>query len=707
MTSLSQVFSALRRKNRRQEMLLFGCLMFSTLLMTAYCMMMYSPTVQNTLPEGGDSRKQVMMIFVLAIIGCGAFVLYASGLFLRQKSHDVGILLALGAPRTTLMHQLRRNLLVLASCACAAGMALGTPLSWLIWSLFRLTLADTPEMVLIFDFRAYGIPLVFTGFVLAALSVMLSRFLGRIHVLDIITESHHAEPVHAVPRWFGLLGILLIVTGALLGYFTPAFCVRVLHWYPPEGLTAVSYLPALAGLYLLLLHTVVNGWHRGRSRYTHLVSTSMMQFQGQQTVRNMLVVTVLTAGALFSAFYVPMMVTPAQLGIQNRPADYSFFYRADQNLPDQSEIEQLAQQHGVTVTDFVSQPTASLAIDGFEEVETKRAVGITYIDEYRECLSECRFLSEHAWNTLTGDSLDLAPGTVTAVYDSEGGSVGMIPNEVTRVTNPVTGKSLSVLPVEPVLRHDLLSGCRVMDDSDYAALTAGLPAAWRETQVFFQAEHDSYPFAKALFSEIVSRSGPETALCDGYDRIQRARTIASGEKYFFDPENSELFGVSVIRFDQSDSSAFRLNWLYMPQFRTLDQADFLTTMAVFLLLFAFVSILCLSAVAVILFSRSMTLVMINAWVYDDLRKLGASNQYLRTTLRGQIARVFRAPILTGTLLVLGFDLLILLGNGDGGITFYEWMGLVSCLAVAAAVLLLLYGLYRLTLRSARLFLGIR
>ena len=271
------------------------------------------------------------------------------------------------------MHQLRRNLLVLASCACAAGMALGTPLSWLIWSLFRLTLADTPEMVLIFDFRAYGIPLVFTGFVLAALSVMLSRFLGRIHVLDIITESHRAEPVHAVPRWFGLLGILLIVTGGLLGYFTPVFCVRILHWYPPESLTAIFYLPALAGLYLLLLHTVVNGWHRGRSRYTHLVSTSMMQFQGQQTVRNMLVVTVLTAGALFSAFYVPMMVTPAQLWIQNRPADYSFFYRADQNLPDQSEIEQLAHQHGVTVTDFVSQPTASLAIDGFEEVETKKS----------------------------------------------------------------------------------------------------------------------------------------------------------------------------------------------------------------------------------------------------------------------------------------------------------------------------------------------
>lgn len=296
---------------------------------------------------------------------------------------------------------------------------------------------------------------------------------------------------------------------------------------------------------------------------------------------------------------------------------------------------------------------------------------------------------------------------MTAVYDNEGGSLGIIPNEVTRVTNPVTGTSLPVRSVDPVLRHDLLFGCRVMDDSDYAALTAGLPAAWRETQVFFQAEHDSYAFAKALFSEIVSRSGPETALCDGYDRICRARTIASGEKYFLDPENSELFGVPLIRFDQPDSSVFRLNWLYMPKFRTLDQADFLTTMAVFLLLFVFVSILCLSAVAVILFSRSMTLVLINARVYDDLRKLGASNRYLLHTLRGQITRVFRAPILTGTLLILGFDLLILLGNGEGGITFYEWMGFASCLAVAPAVLILLYGLYRLTLRSARRFLGIR
>ena len=33
----------------------------------------------------------------------------------------------------------------------------------------------------------------------------------------------------------------------------------------------------------------------------------MMKFQGRQTVRNMLVMTLLVAGAYFASFYAPMM----------------------------------------------------------------------------------------------------------------------------------------------------------------------------------------------------------------------------------------------------------------------------------------------------------------------------------------------------------------------------------------------------------------
>ena len=67
MASFSQVYAQLRQKGRSQYALLAGCCFFSTLLITAYVLMMRSPTVLTVLPEGGDSRKQVMMIFAPAM----------------------------------------------------------------------------------------------------------------------------------------------------------------------------------------------------------------------------------------------------------------------------------------------------------------------------------------------------------------------------------------------------------------------------------------------------------------------------------------------------------------------------------------------------------------------------------------------------------------------------------------------------------------
>lgn len=308
----------------------------------------------------------------------------------------MGAFLALGAFRKILAGQLRREVGLLLVLACVVGMALGTPLAWLVWSIFRLTLMDTPEMALLFDFRAYAIPAAFSLFVIVALLVMLARFLGRVNILDIISETHRAEPIRAVPRWFGVSGIALVVLGALLGYFVPSFCVLQLHWYPPEGLTGIFYLPALIGLYMLLLHTVVNGWKKGKSRYPHLIATGMMQFQGRQTVRNMLVITVLVAGAYFAAFYSPVLATTAQLNIAGRTEDYAFFYPTGALMPSQTEIERLAEQNAVTIKDYRCQESATFAVDGELHVEAESSVGITYTKEYQPMLESGRFFCESA-----------------------------------------------------------------------------------------------------------------------------------------------------------------------------------------------------------------------------------------------------------------------------------------------------------------------
>lgn len=129
MRHFSEVYRHLRRKNWRQYALLAGCTFFSVLLITAYACMMRSPTVLTILPEGGDSRKQVMMVFVLAVLGCAVFTTYASGLFFRQKSREIGTFLALGATRHQLKTELSKELALLSLGSCAAGALLGVPLA--------------------------------------------------------------------------------------------------------------------------------------------------------------------------------------------------------------------------------------------------------------------------------------------------------------------------------------------------------------------------------------------------------------------------------------------------------------------------------------------------------------------------------------------------------------------------------------------------
>ena len=690
MKHFSEVYSHLRRTNKKQYGLLAGCSFFSVLLITAYVSMMRSPTILNVLPEGGDSRKQVMMIFVLAVIGCGVFTTYAASLFFRQKSRETGVFLALGAKRSQLKRELMRELAVLSFGSCAAGAALGAPLAWGLWQIFRMFVVDTEEMPLTFDPEAYILSLIFSVFVIAALFFLGGRSIRKTNIMEIVQESRKSEPIRNVPSWYGPLGILLLCLGGFLGYIMPTVFIRGLHWYPPEGLTSIFYLPALAGLYMILLHTVVNGWRRKKHRYKDLISTSMMKFQGRQTVNNMLVMSLLIAGAYFASFYTPMLGTGAMMSYDTRPVDYAYHYRADQDIPSEQEVRALAGEYGVTITSWTEVPMARLAVDGYAHVEKEGPMGVTWEKQYREVLCSDLFLSESSYNALTGEQVDLAPGQISGILDATGDGQGVFGGNATLVTNYLTGQQFPVTPAK-TQKHDVLFGRFVVDDADYADMTAGLTEDWLETMVFFNVEHceETYGFAKALFNRIVDASGPEVAVLDYWDPVDRDRDIAEEGSYYYDQ-----FPLS---YDQRNSSEFRLYWQYMPQFRVLDKADFVRTTAVFLILFIFIAIICFAAVFVIAFTRCMTIALTNRQVYDDMRKLGAPNAYLYASVRGQVSKVFLVPALTGTGLIYGFYAMIMYFN-DNRFTLQELAGMAVCLALVAAVSALFYGVYRFTLR---------
>ena len=87
MKKMAELERKLQKNDRHQAVLYLLCNFTALMLVTAYSAMMQSVTVQTVFPEGGDSRKQMYMVFGLTLFGCVVFTLYASSLFFRKKSY--------------------------------------------------------------------------------------------------------------------------------------------------------------------------------------------------------------------------------------------------------------------------------------------------------------------------------------------------------------------------------------------------------------------------------------------------------------------------------------------------------------------------------------------------------------------------------------------------------------------------------------------
>ena len=217
---------------------------------------------------------------------------------------------------------------------------------------------------------------------------------------------------------------------------------------------------------------------------------------------------------------------PARL--YSTPVSYTHL----QSLPQRDEVQALAEETNVEITSWAQQGAAVLGKDGTYSIETDTGFGTTYTTAYAKLLHGATFFSESAYNALTGQDVDIPAGACANILDDEGGSGYLSGGDATHLTNMATGAELDVTPIEP-LRYTMLLGCYVLDDIDYAVLTEGLTDVWREEYVFFNVTdvENSYPLAKALFDEIVDRSGPEVEVGDYYDDVAAALAAQAGEVY--------------------------------------------------------------------------------------------------------------------------------------------------------------------------------
>ncbi len=698
--NMQQMEQKLRKADRKQSRLYLFCNFMALMIISAYSALMLSPTVQKVFPEGGDSAKQMYMIFVMTLVGCVVFTIYALGLFFRHKSGQLGVLMALGASRKRLAPGLFREVILLSGMSAIAGTAAGFPFVWMIWHAFRLILVDSSEMKLTFDFRCLFISLLFLLLVVGFACLTAWRYLKRTNIMEVIREEHINEPVKELGRWCGPAGFLVILAGAVLGYGAPWACHVWFSMYAPEWV-GIFYAPVFVGLYMVMLHTVVHGWKSHRKNpYKNIISRSMMKFQGKQTVNNLLVVTLLIAGGCFAVFYLPTNGVSALIRYASLPYDYFYKYQADQDIPGREEVEALGREYGLTFKDWKECDYVTLGMGGnsmiFEED------GLRYHTEYVPMLAEARVLSEDAYRTLTGQEVDVEPGTYLDLTNQEETSLS-INESAKEFTNMTTRKELAT-EFAGFLHYDLLVdeiSCCVLDNEDYAAISEGLTDDWRGRFVEFNVDgKDSYPFANAFYHLFVSSFDESCERPAYYDRVQKIRENEAGKEYWADADD-----IATISYELSDSFMFRQFWAYQPDFRILNQNDYLRNMAVMFMMFLFIFIVCLLTALVVCYTRCQSIALNNRYIFDDLKKLGASPAFLDKEVRSQCNNVFKVPSLVGMFSMFLLFSMILYAN-DGRMLREEQAAMGVCLVILGVIGIIIYAVYRSTVKAIKEQLGI-
>lgn len=693
--TMNSVISKLRKNSIKNYYMLAFCITLSVLLVTSYALMLFSPTVMNILPSGGDSRKQGYMIFSIAIIGCSVFTTYASSLFFKYKSHEFGILMALGERKSKLKKVLLNELLFIIPICLIVGLVLSVPVSYIIWKVFQIFIIDTKEMA--YQFGATGLifGIGFCVFVTICIFINGAKFIKRSNIMDVIYEQRKSEVVKDIKPWTGIVGWILVIGGLFLGYGIPTLVIELTGYNMPS-IWNVVYLLSFVGLYMVLTHAIIYS-KKGKNPkkyYKNIISTNMMRFSGKHTVRNMCVITFLIAGGLFASFYGPTIMSAVLVDIKTNPIDYAFYYKGNENQINKEEIYSLAKDNNVDITDYYEVDSISLITNGYYRDYDENNM---LINEYVKKMQYDEFFKESDFNKVSGQNIDVNKGEYYKVI-SNGESENILYkfNDLDTITNPVTEKSEKIkfkgtVSFRPFVKEH--QGRYIISDEDYERLSKRLPKEQYDKFVLFNVINpdETYKFAKALKEEIINRSSKDVAVLNHFDEYEKMLAQKKGEDYSYNiklelsPDNNQLFD----------------EWKYYPIFKPLDKQDLFKNMAVFFMLFTYIAIICLASTAVIAYTRAITIGIDNKQLFSDIKKLGANKKYIEKNIKKQLAKIFIYPTVIGSIFTYMIYITIFIGNSRGNISQGEFLVLGVGLLIILLVILFMFIIYKFSLEKVK------
>lgn len=693
--TMNKVYQKLRKNSKGQYALLSFCIFLSVVLITSFALMYFGPTVQEFLPQGGDTRKIASLLFGVTAVGCFIFTVYASQLFFRFKAREYGILMALGLEKKTLRSLLMKELCILAGVSSLAGLICSIPVSFGIWKIFETFIISGEQMQYRFGMSGMLAGILMTILLMFALSIVGWRFVKKSDVMEILRTQQKTEMVKEVKGWIFPAGIILAVAGIVLGAVVPSFTARILDVNMPAVWNGI-YVLALIGIYMILLSAVAQS-HLKRNKkkyYKNLVSVSLMRFTAKATTRNMCVVVLLLFVCCGSAFY-GMQYTLNDFVMDSKTdRTFSMHYPVLEKQIGAREIQDTAEKYKMEVQNYAEADAANLVIS--YECRDFNEEGTKYLNIYKEDAKASLFLPETAFEQIYQTELDLKEGTYQTVCVKNYNGAFDFVDGLKSVKNPDTGVSKE-LQFGGRIEYDSLASMSdpfayILNDSDYQDLSQGLQDQYREHLIFFDVAdiESSYEFAKELLGQYMERTTELSNRQLGLWNIWEKKLAEDAEEtYGYDQE-----------LDMSpENTTVIQDWKYAPMFNIIFEQDRMQMISVYVMLCMYICIIALAAIGVMTYVRSISVATDNKGIFESLTKLGADHAYQRMILKKQLAKIFLYPGIVGCGAGFLFSFMMDYTN-DGRITAIEIKALGILLLLIAVFCFVLFSVYRVSLKKA-------
>uniref|UniRef100_UPI0040569DFF ABC transporter permease n=1 Tax=Agathobacter sp. TaxID=2021311 RepID=UPI0040569DFF len=696
--TLNKVFAKLRKYNKKNYYQLKFCIAFAVMLIASFISMVLNPAIQNVLPSGGDSRKIVYMIFIIAIIGCSIFIIYATRLFLRYRSREIGVFLALGAEKKQLSKAVYGELSKIGVLYSLIGMVLGFMLAYMALKIFRILFPfgiGEPSFISIGGVLVsvlYGIAIVVCMMVLAV------TFMKRTNIIDVLNEQRINESIKQnLNKKYIIIGVSCLILGVLIAGVGAQAYSRIMKQSLGIWIN-LFYLLSLFGLYRILIYCVAvhKKGKNPQKYYKNLISYGLLKFQGRSIVRNMLIVSLLIVCSLFACLYSPTKYISEREGINNNPVDFTMSYPLSADELEKRDIENLADKYEVEITDYHEAEFIRLLGSGVNRDDIDENGKL--IEKYEKEYLYYSFINAAAFNAITGEGIEVEDGTYYMVQNSS-----MYENQYNKyddldyVQNVYAGieKELEYAGTVEYSGLVTLTGFDglaryVISDNDYAGMKRNLPDNMIVKSILFNVAdlEKSYLFAKELYKQYCDCASVDMLKMTGYDEHQEEICLKADSYYAYaDPV-----------FPNAEHPEQYCDWKYAPFFKILDINHGFISFGVFYMLFIYVSIICLAAVAIISYTRSMTVAVKNKQVFEDVRRLGGNNEYIKRILSDQLRRIYTLPTIMSCSIML-FWYPTMMWQNDGRITPAEIKIIFVELVLCAIIVLYQYIIYRISMKQ--------